>query len=104
MGSLFQTRHAVDEKDFQVAIEVFLNDADMVIEEEDWSDREGVYQAARSGMYKISAGVPQGSCLRYLLFCVYTSNLANVILEIESFHQYADYTQLVCGISTGNSI
>ena len=43
LDSLFQTRDAVDEKDFEVAIDVFLNGADMVIEEEDWSDREGVY-------------------------------------------------------------
>ena len=46
VGSLFQTRdadHAVDEKDFEVAIDVFLNSADMVIEEEDRSDREGMY-------------------------------------------------------------
>ena len=43
MGSLFQTWHALDEKDFQVAIDDFLNGADMVIEEEDRSDREGVY-------------------------------------------------------------
>ena len=43
VGSLFQTWHALDEKDFEVAIYVFLNGADMVIEEEDRSDREGVY-------------------------------------------------------------
>ena len=43
MGSLFQTQNAVDEKDFEVDIDVFLNGADMVIEEEDGSDREGVY-------------------------------------------------------------
>ena len=43
VGSLFQTWDAVDEKDFEVAIDVFLNGADMVIEEEDRSDREGVY-------------------------------------------------------------
>ena len=43
VGSIFQTRDAVDEKDFEVAIDVFLNGADMVIEEEDWSDRESVY-------------------------------------------------------------
>ena len=43
MGSLFQTRDAVDEKYFEVAIDVFLNGADMVIEEDDRSDREGVY-------------------------------------------------------------
>ena len=30
-----QLIHAVDEKDFEVAIDVFLNGADMVIEEED---------------------------------------------------------------------
>ena len=35
MGSLFQTWDAVDEKDFEVAIDVILNGADMVIEEED---------------------------------------------------------------------
>ena len=40
---IFQTWDAVDEKDFEVAIDVFLNGADMVIEEEDRSDREGVY-------------------------------------------------------------
>ena len=43
VGSLFQTWHAVDEKDFEVAIDVFLNGADMVMEEEDRSDREGIY-------------------------------------------------------------
>ena len=43
MGSLFQTQDAVDETDFEVAIDVFLNGADMVIEEEDRSDRESVY-------------------------------------------------------------
>ena len=42
MGSLFQTRDAVDEKDFEFTIDVFLNGADMDIEE-DRSDREGVY-------------------------------------------------------------
>ena len=42
-GSLFQTLDAVDEKDFEVAIDVFLNGADMVMEEEDRSDREGMY-------------------------------------------------------------
>ena len=40
---LFQTWDAVDEKDFEVAINVFLNGADMVMEEEDRSDREGMY-------------------------------------------------------------
>ena len=35
MVSLFQTRDAVDEKKFEVAIDVFRNGADMVIEEED---------------------------------------------------------------------
>ena len=43
MGSLFQTWDAVDEKDFEVAIDVFLNGADMVMEEEDRRDRGGVY-------------------------------------------------------------
>ena len=33
----------MDEKVFEVAVDVFLNGADMVIEEEDQSDREGVY-------------------------------------------------------------
>ena len=36
--TVFQTRDAVDEKDFEVT-----NGADMVIEEEDRSDREGAY-------------------------------------------------------------
>jgi len=33
VGSLFQTWDAVDEKDFEVDINVFLNGADMVMEE-----------------------------------------------------------------------
>ena len=33
----------MNEKDFEVAIDVFLSGADMIIEEEDRSDREGVY-------------------------------------------------------------
>ena len=52
MGSLFQTRDAVDEKDFEVAIDVFLNGADMVIEEEDRSYREGVYLGRILASYK----------------------------------------------------
>ena len=43
VGSLFQTRDAVDGKDFEVAIDVFLNGAD-IVKEEHRSDREGVYQ------------------------------------------------------------
>ena len=43
MGSLFQTWDAVDEKDFEVVIDVSLNGADMVMEEGNQSDREGVY-------------------------------------------------------------
>ena len=43
MGRLFQTRDALNEKDFEVAIDVFLNGADMVIDGEDRSDREGMY-------------------------------------------------------------
>ena len=41
MGNLFQIRDAVDEKDFEMAIDVLLNGADVVIEE-DRSDREGL--------------------------------------------------------------
>ena len=40
-GSLSQTSDAVDEKDLEVAIGVFLNGADIVVEE-DQSDREGI--------------------------------------------------------------
>ena len=36
-----QTSDVVDEKDVEVAIDVFLNGADMVVEE-DRSDREGI--------------------------------------------------------------
>ena len=52
VGSLFQTWDAVDEKDFEVAIDVFLKGADMVIEEEDRSDREGVYLGRIWARYK----------------------------------------------------
>ena len=43
MSSLFQTWDAADETDLEVAIDVFLNGADIVMEEEDRSDFEGVY-------------------------------------------------------------
>ena len=43
MGKLFQTRDALDEKEFEVAIDVFLKLADVVADAEDRSDREGVY-------------------------------------------------------------
>ena len=33
----------MDEQEFEVAVDVFLNGADMVIEEVDRSDHEGVY-------------------------------------------------------------
>ena len=33
----------MDEKDFEVATDVLLNGADMIIEKDDRSDREGVY-------------------------------------------------------------
>ena len=39
----YSRQDAVDEKDFELAIDVFINGADMDIEKEDWSDREGVY-------------------------------------------------------------
>ena len=52
VGSLFQTWDAVDEKDFEVAIDVFLNGADMVMEEEDRSDCEGVYLGRICARYK----------------------------------------------------
>ena len=43
---------AVDEKDFEVAIDVFLNGADMVIKEEDRTGREGVYLGRIWARYK----------------------------------------------------
>ena len=42
----------MDEKDFEVAIDVFLNGADMVMEEEDRSDREGLYLGRICARYK----------------------------------------------------
>ena len=58
VGSLFQTRDAVDEKDFEVAIAVFFNGADMVIEEEDRSDREGVYLGFEQSTTAAGGAVP----------------------------------------------
>ena len=52
VGSPFQTRDAADEKDFEVAIDVFLSGADMVKEDEDRSDREGVYLGRIWARYK----------------------------------------------------
>ena len=51
--SLFQTRDAVDEKDFEVAIDVLLNGADMVLEEGDRSYREGVYLGRIKNLSKV---------------------------------------------------
>ena len=47
-----RTWDAVDEKDFEVAIDVFLNGADMVMEEEAPRDREGVYLGRIWARYK----------------------------------------------------
>ena len=44
---------AVDEKDFEAAMEVFLNDADMAVEGEDWNDREGIYFERICKRYKV---------------------------------------------------
>ena len=54
VASLFQKQDAVDENDFEVAIDVFLNGADMVMEEEeeDRSDSEGVYLGRIWARYK----------------------------------------------------
>ena len=62
VGSLFQTWDAVDEKDFEVAIDVFLNGADMVIEEEDRSDCESVMcilEESEQGMKAAGGAVPR---------------------------------------------
>ena len=40
-GSLSQTSDAVDERDLEVAIDVFLNGADMVVEDRS-TDRDGI--------------------------------------------------------------
>ena len=47
----------MDEKDFEVVIDIFLNSADMVIEKEDRSDREDVYPRIE---------VPRLSVVQYL--------------------------------------
>ena len=51
-GSLFQTWDEVDEKDSEVAIDVFVNCADTVIEE-DGSDREGMYLGSIWARYNL---------------------------------------------------
>ena len=58
IGSLFQKRDAVDENDFEVVIDVFLNGADMVIEEEDWSDREGELGEFDQGIKAAGSAAP----------------------------------------------
>ena len=53
-GSLFETwdADAVDEEDFEVVIDVFLNGSDMVMEVEDCSDRESMHLERIWARYK----------------------------------------------------
>lgn len=46
-----------------------------------------------SAVCSLEVGVPQGSILGPLLFCIYTSNFCNKLLHCKS-HMYADDTQL----------
>ena len=94
VDSLFQTRDAVDEKDFEVAIDVFLNGADMVIEEEDRNDCEqceGVY------LERICVGV----CVMCWNFEVFVKTCANEFwmcwsLLLVKCQSIVNYSNQVC--------
>ena len=62
-GWVAYSRHAwdaVNENDFEVAIDVFLNSADMVIEEKDRSDRDGacILEESEQGAKAAGGAVP----------------------------------------------
>ena len=55
--------------------------------------------------FKLSCGLPQGSCLGPLLFTLYSSKLVNIIEKfLPSTHAYADDTQLYLSFKPGFTI
>ena len=57
-------------------------------------------RGCQSDRFKLSIGVPQGSCLGPLLFTTYASSLLSVVNEhLPSVHCYADDTQLYVSFS-----
>ena len=59
----------------------------------------------RSNCYPLPFGVPQGSCLGYLLFCAYASKLFEVIkLYLPNTLALADDTQLYLSFNPDNSL
>jgi hypothetical protein len=61
------------------------------------SDRHGAVRGkkgAQSEWIKITRGVPQGSVLAPLLFCLYTHDICKILRNRCKYHIYADDTQL----------